>query len=102
MKKIKIQKSAAPKEKFSIFEQAEDITEPAAKNLSINEPPPSPPKPVQPALMKTDELDLNAMLGIKKKDKGNDLDDLLGDVGGPKKRERNKKKNDDFFNDLEL
>lgn len=50
--------------------------------------------------MKTDELDLNAMLGIKKKDKPNDLDDLLGEVKVDKKKER--KKNTDFFNDLEL
>lgn len=40
------------------------------------------------------------MLGIKKKEKVNDLDDLLGEVSVGKKKER--KKNNDFFNDLEL
>jgi len=39
------------------------------------------------------------MLGIKKKEKANDFDDLLGDV---KIKKDNKKKNNDFFNDLEL
>jgi len=50
-------------------------------------------------LAKTNDLDLNAMLGIKKKEKANDLDDLLGDV---KVNKNAKKKNNDFFNDLEL
>lgn len=40
------------------------------------------------------------MLGIKKKDKTNDLDDLLGEIKVEKKK--NLKKNNDFFNDLEL
>lgn len=40
------------------------------------------------------------MLGIKKKEKGNDLEELLGEVKVEKKKER--KKNTDFFNDLEL
>lgn len=40
------------------------------------------------------------MLGIKKKEKASDLDDLLGEVSVGKKKE--KKKNTDFFNDLEL
>lgn len=39
------------------------------------------------------------MLGIKKKEKASDLDDLLGEV---KINKNNKKKNNDFFNDLEL
>jgi hypothetical protein len=51
-------------------------------------------------LAKTNELDLNAMLGIKKKEKSNDLDDLLGEIKIEKKKDR--KKNNDFFNDLEL
>jgi hypothetical protein len=38
------------------------------------------------ALAKTDELDLNAMLGIKKKEKGSELDDLLGEVKIDKKK----------------
>jgi hypothetical protein len=38
------------------------------------------------------------MLGIKKPEKKNDLDDLLGDIKIDKKKER--KKNNDFFNDL--
>jgi hypothetical protein len=37
-------------------------------------------------LAKTDELDLNAMLGIKKKEKASDLDDLLGDISVGKKK----------------
>ena len=42
------------------------------------------------------------MLGIKKQNQpSDDLDDLLGDVG-TRKRGPAKKKNDDFFNDLEL
>ncbi len=40
------------------------------------------------------------MLGIKKKEKSNDLDDLLGEIKIEKKKDR--KKNNDFFNDLEL
>jgi len=51
-------------------------------------------------MAKTNELDLNAMLGINKKDKSNDLEDLLGEIKIDKKKE--KKKNNDFFNDLEL
>lgn len=40
------------------------------------------------------------MLGIKKQSKPNDLDDLLGDIQVNKKKE--KKRNNDFFNDLEI
>jgi hypothetical protein len=38
------------------------------------------------------------MLGIKKLNKKNDFDDLLGDVGAISKK--NNKKNNDFFGDL--
>jgi hypothetical protein len=38
------------------------------------------------------------MLGIKKLNKKNDFDDLLGDVGAIGKK--NKNKNNDFFGDL--
>ncbi len=55
-------------------------------------------KPSQVNLGKTSELDLNAMLGIKKTEKKNDLDDLLGDIKMDKKKD--KKRNNDFFNDL--
>lgn len=57
-------------------------------------------KPQGINLAKTDELDLNAMLGIKKKEKPNDFDELLGEIKADKKKDR--KKNNDFFNDLEL
>ena len=40
------------------------------------------------------------MLGIKKDVKKNDFDDLLGDIGAV--NGKNKKKNNDFFNDLEF
>lgn len=39
------------------------------------------------------------MLGIKKKEKASDLDDLLGEVKVEKKKVR---RNNDFFNDLDL
>ena len=55
-------------------------------------------KPSEVNLGKTSELDLNAMLGIKKTEKKNDLDDLLGDIKMDKKKD--KKRNNDFFNDL--
>jgi hypothetical protein len=57
------------------------------------------PAPKQPAFnpLKTEDIDLNAMLGIQKK-KQSDLDDLLGDIKIDKKKD--KKKNNDFFNDL--
>lgn len=58
-----------PKEKINIYEQAEDLTEPH-QVPTLDPQPPSQPQ-AQPAkqvnLAKTDELDLNAMLGIKKK-----------------------------------
>lgn len=40
------------------------------------------------------------MLGIKKEVKKNDFSDLLGDVGVA--NTKNKKKNNDFFNDLDF
>lgn len=40
------------------------------------------------------------MLGIKKEVKKNDFSDLLGDIGVA--NTKNKKKNNDFFNDLDL
>lgn len=40
------------------------------------------------------------MLGIKKETKKNDFDDLLGDIGGI--NTKNKKKNNDFFSDLQF
>jgi hypothetical protein len=40
------------------------------------------------------------MLGIKKEAKKNDFDDLLGDIGGV--NTKNKKKNNDFFSDLQF
>lgn len=40
------------------------------------------------------------MLGIKKEAKKNDFDDLLGDIGGI--NAKNKKKNNDFFSDLQF
>ena len=40
------------------------------------------------------------MLGIKKEAKKNDFDDLLGDMGGV--GTKNKKKNNDFFSDLQF
>lgn len=49
---------------------------------------------------KKEELNLNEMLGIKKETKKNDFDDLLGDVGGV--NPKNKKKNNDFFSDLQF
>lgn len=50
---------------------------------------------------KNEELNINEMLGIKKKEvKKNDFDDLLGDVGGV--NVKSKKKNNDFFNDLQF
>ncbi len=51
--------------------------------------------------MKSQELDLNAMLGIKKEAKKNDFDQLLGDVGVGKVS-KNKKKQNDFFGDMEI
>lgn len=59
MKKIKVQKPAS-REKFNIYEQAEDLTEPAVSKPVIVEEPVS-QKPVN--LAKTDELDLNLLLG---------------------------------------
>ena len=98
VKKIKIQ-NKVPKQNFNIYEQADDITEPLSQPANIPEPVSQ--KPVyNPTLAKTDELDLNAMLGIKKTEKKNDLDDLLGDVKTDKKKDR--KRNNDFFNDLDL
>ena len=48
------------------------------------------------------ELDLNDILGLnKKKNKGNDdFSDLIG--GGGVKDRKAKKKNDDFFGDMDL
>lgn len=40
------------------------------------------------------------MLGIKKDVKKNDFDDLLGDIGVV--NAKNKKKNNDFFSDLQF
>ena len=40
------------------------------------------------------------MLGIQKEKKKNDFDDLLMDVGGM--NSKNKKKNNDFFSDLQF
>lgn len=51
--------------------------------------------------MKSQELDLNTMLGIKKENKKNDFDQLLGDVGVAKIN-KNKKKQNDFFADMEI
>lgn len=101
VKKEKI-KNKGPKEKINIYEQADDITQPLSQpnSVAVNEPLAEPLPTVN--LAKTDELDLNEMLGInKKKQKNDDLDDLLGDIKVDKKKE-NKKKNTDFFNDLEL
>ena len=98
MRKIKVQ-NKAPKQNFNIYEQADDITEPLAQPVNIPELVNQ--KPIyNPNLAKTDELDLNAMLGIKKQEKANDLDDLLGEVKVDKKKDR--KRNNDFFNDLDL
>jgi len=57
-------------------------------------------KPVD--LIKTDELDLNLLLGKeKKKEANNEYNDLLGDVKVDKKK-KEKKGGNDFFNDLLL
>ncbi len=49
---------------------------------------------------KKEELNLNEMLGIKKEVKKNDFDDLLGDVGVG--NAKSKKKNNDFFSDMQF
>jgi len=78
------------------------LTEPASQpiNTPINEP--GKQKPVYNInLGNTGELNLEAMLGKEKKKPDNDYGDLLGEVKVDKKKE-NKKKANDFFNDLML
>lgn len=53
-----------------------------------------------PVKNEPEKLNINDMLGIKKEVKKNDFSDLLGDVGVA--NTKNKKKNNDFFNDLDF
>ena len=51
---------------------------------------------------KSETLDLNAMLGIdKNKKKDSDLDDLLG-TGNKVDKKKEKKRGDDFFEDMDF
>lgn len=61
---------------------------------------PTKPPAYNPNLAKTDELDLNAMLGKEKKKDNNEFNDLLVDAKINKKPEKKKGGKNDFFDDL--
>jgi len=65
---------------------------------AVDEPPKAPAYNAN--LAKTDELDLNAMLGKEKKKDNNEFNDLLVDVKASKKPEKKKGGKNDFFDDL--
>ncbi len=91
-----------PKENFNIYAQADDLTSEVKEiggvktaNQAVYEGVNS-----KPTGGKKEELNLNEMLGIKKEVKKNDFDDLLGDVGVG--NAKSKKKNNDFFSDMQF
>jgi hypothetical protein len=101
LKKNKIA-SNIPKENFNIYAQADDITSEVKEisgvktaNQNVYESATS-----KTAITKKEELNLNEMLGIKKETKKNDFDDLLGDIGVG--NAKTKKKNNDFFSDMQF
>lgn len=81
-----------PKQKFNIYEQAEDLT-------NIKESSMSPPK-VETKVQ--EEPNLNQLLGINKGKSKVDEDLLIGEPTKPSGRGPKAKKDTNFFGDLQL